>query len=89
MSDFQKKKINPIQLKTGINKVIQDNLNDNSLDKYKNWCKKLGLVLLNALFSIPLITLAIKYHTTGSCLFSLKGKSQEALEKVSRYSNSI
>lgn len=69
---------NEAALKRSVEKVIQDNLLNNNLDKYRDWRKELGLTLLNVLCAITLVTPLLKYAITGSCFFSTKGKTQEA-----------
>lgn len=65
-------------LKSKIRWAIQENLINRNLDKYKAWGMKLGLMLLNVLLVLPVITVPIKRLATGTWFFSLKGKSHEA-----------
>lgn len=66
------------ELQSKLEAIISDDLM--TLDKYPHWGKKLGLFLLNVLFALPIISLPVKWIVTGSCFFSLSGKSQEARE---------
>ena len=63
-------------LKDSLRAAIEENLLNKSLDKYKSWGKKLALVLLNALLTLPLVTLPLKRMATGSWFFSLKEVSR-------------
>lgn len=77
------------KLKNNIANLIQNDLKNQTLDKHKSWGEKLGLILLNALFSLPIIPLIIKYAATGSCFFSLTGKSHEAAEQTYQVCNRL
>lgn len=68
------------QLQQNLASMIKTELDSKKLDKYQGWGKKLGLILLNAIFSIPVFTLAVKKYFTKTCFFSLAGKTQEASE---------
>ena len=66
------------EISTHINKIYLNN----SLDKYSSF-EKIGICLLNMLMILPLGILgAIKYATTGSFFFSLRGKSQELINTI-------
>ncbi|MCX7120002.1 MAG: hypothetical protein NTZ86_09115 [Legionellales bacterium] len=66
------------EISTHINEIYLNN----SLDKYSSF-EKIGICLLNMLMILPLgIPGAIKYATTGSFFFSLRGKSQELLNTI-------
>ena len=66
------------EMSTHINEIYLNN----SLDKYSSFAK-IGICLLNMLMILPLrIPGAIKYATTGSFFFSIRGKSQELLNTI-------
>lgn len=66
------------EISTHINEIYLNN----SLDKYSSF-ERIGICLLNMLMILPLGILgAIKYATTGSFFFSLRGKSQELLNTI-------
>jgi hypothetical protein len=66
------------EISTHINEIY---LND-SLNKYSSF-ERIGICLLNMLMLLPLgIPGALKYATTGSFFFSLRGKSQELLNTI-------
>lgn len=86
---FRNNEISSQILKENITKNITENLDEKKLDKYKTWGKKLSILLLNILITIPIVTLGIKYVATKSCFFSFTGKSHEALVKARQYSKSL
>lgn len=66
------------KISTHLNEVYLNN----RLDKYNSF-EKIGICLLNMLMLLPLgIPGAIKYATTESFFFSLRGKSQELLNTI-------
>lgn len=68
------------QLQKNLESMIKLHLDSKKLDKYQRWGEKLGLIVLNAIFSIPLFTIPVKKYFTKTCFFSLAGKTQEATE---------
>ncbi len=52
------------------------------IDIYKGWAKTFGLILLNILIGAPVLPCVIKYAFTGSCFFSLRGKTHDTLSST-------
>lgn len=69
-------------LQNNLASMIKTELDSKKLDKYQSWGEKLCLIALNALFSIPLLTIPAKKYFTKTWFFSLEGKTQEATEKA-------
>lgn len=79
---FNKGEILADRLQTNITLDITTQLNTNNLDQYKSWEAELGLALLNTLMLFTIIPFVVKYAATGTCFFSLKGKSYEAASEA-------